>query len=66
MLAGSHPILETPMGMDAAAIAKNDRAPLLSTGMVSADGRGLLGRGICEVPLKPFADAAARLAAQSA
>ena len=66
MLAGSHPILETPVGMDAAAIATNGRAPLLSTGMVSADGRGLLGRGICEVPLKPFADAAARLAAQSA
>jgi hypothetical protein len=29
--------------------------------MVSADGRGLLGRGICAVPLEPFAAAAARL-----
>lgn len=58
MLAGSHPILETPFGIDAAAVK---RSPLLSTGMVSADGRGLLGRGICAVPVKPFAEAAARL-----
>jgi hypothetical protein len=63
MLAGVHPILETPFALDAAAVAAGGRAPLLSTGMVSADGRGLLGRGICAVPLQPFADAAARLAA---
>ena len=61
MLAGMHPILETPFGLDAAAVAKSGRSPLLSTGMVSADGRGLLGRGICAVPVKLFADAAARL-----
>jgi len=62
MLAGTHPILDTPIGLDAAAVAGSGRSPLLSTGMVSADGRGLLGRGICAVPVEPFAAAAARLA----
>lgn len=62
MLAGTHPILETPIGLDAAAVAETSRSPLLSTGMVSADGRGLLGRGICAVPVEPFAAAVARLA----
>ena len=61
MLVGSHPILETQFGLDAAAVAREKRSPLLSTGMVSADGRGLLGRGLCAVPLEPFAAAAARL-----
>jgi hypothetical protein len=61
MLAGMHPILETPFGLDAAAVARSGRSPLLSTGMVSADGRGLLGRGLCTVPVAPFAAAAARL-----
>jgi hypothetical protein len=61
ILAGIHPILEIPFALDAAAVAKSGRAPLLSTGMVSADGRGLLGRGICAVPVPPFADAVARL-----
>jgi hypothetical protein len=61
MLAGTHPILETPFGLDAAAVAKGGRAPLLSTGMVSADGRGLLGRGLCTMPVEPFAAAAARV-----
>jgi hypothetical protein len=61
MLAGVHPILETPFGLDAAAVARAQRAPLLSTGMVSADGRGLLGRGICAVPVEPFAKAAGKL-----
>lgn len=61
MLAGVHPILETPFGLDAAAVARTQRAPLLSTGMVSADGRGLLGRGLCAVPVEPFARAAAKL-----
>ena len=61
MLAGVHPILETPFALDAAAVARSGRPPLLSTGMVSADGRGLLGRGICAVPVRPFADAVARL-----
>lgn len=62
MLMGTHPILETPFALDAAAVVKSGRPPLLSTGMVSADGRGLLGRGICAVPVQPFADAVARLA----
>jgi hypothetical protein len=62
VLAGMHPILETPIGLDAAAVAKCGRPPLLSTGMVSADGRGLLGRGICAVPVQPFAAAVAKLA----
>ena len=53
MLAGIHPILETPFALDAAAVAKSGRSPLLSTGMVSADGRGLLGRGICKLPAGP-------------
>jgi hypothetical protein len=54
MLAGFHPILETPFALDAALVAKLGRAPLLSTGMVSADGRGLLGRGICALPIQLF------------
>jgi hypothetical protein len=54
MLAGFHPILETPFALDAAALAKTGRSPLLSTGMVSADGRGLLGRGVCALPVAPF------------
>jgi len=49
ILSGFHPILETPFGLDAATVA---RPPLLSTGMVSADGRGLLGRGLCAVPAR--------------
>jgi hypothetical protein len=58
ILAGVHPILETPFALDAAAVASSGRSPLLSTGMVCADGRGLLGRGLCAVPVQPFADAA--------
>ena len=54
MLAGFHPILETPFALDAAAVAKSGRSPLLSTGMVSADGRGLLGRGVAAVPATLF------------
>ena len=54
MLAADHPILETRFALDAAAVARSGKSPLLSTGMVSADGRGLLGRGICAVPLQPF------------
>ena len=65
VLAGVHPILETPFALDAAAVAKSGRPPLLSTGMVSADGRGLLGRGICAVPVQPFADAVSRLGKSS-
>jgi hypothetical protein len=62
MLAGVHSILETAFALDSAAVAKTRRAPLLSTGMVSADGRGLLGRGVCEMPVQPFFEATSRFA----
>lgn len=62
LLAGEHPILETPFALDAKLVKETGHAPLLSTGMVSADGRGLLGRGLCVVPLQPFAEALARRA----
>jgi len=61
ILVGEHPVLETPVGLDAAAVVAAGRPPLLSTGMVSADGRGLLGRGLCAMPVQLFADAVARL-----
>jgi uncharacterized protein DUF1116 len=61
MLAGMHPILETHFSLDAAAVAKTKQSPLLSTGMVSSDGRGLLGRGLCKVPVEPFTEAVRRL-----
>ena len=54
LLAGMHPVLETPFALDAAMVAKTKASPLLSTGMVSPDGRGLLGRGLCAVPVHPF------------
>jgi uncharacterized protein DUF1116 len=60
MLAGVHPILETPFALDASLVKTS---PLLSTGMVSPDGRGLLGRGLCSVPTQVFADALLRLGA---
>jgi hypothetical protein len=63
LLAGEHPILETPFALDAKRVVETGHAPLLSTGMVSADGRGLLGRGLCALPLQPFAEAVARCAA---
>jgi hypothetical protein len=61
LLAGCHPILETPFALDAAAVAKSGRSPLLSTGMVSADGRGLLGRGVAAVPATVLIAAASSL-----
>ena len=57
VLAGFHPVLDVAFGIDAAAVVASARAPLLSTGMVSADGRGLLGRGVCEMPIAPYAEA---------
>ena len=54
MLAGVHPILETPFALDASLVKTN---ALLSTGMVSPDGRGLLGRGLSAVPVEAFTDA---------
>jgi hypothetical protein len=56
IIAGAHPILETRFSVDACTVRKG-RTVFLSTGMVSADGRGLLGRGLCVVPEQPFADA---------
>jgi len=51
-----------PIGLDAAAVARSGCSPLLSTGMVDPDGRGLLGRGLCAVPAALFARAAAAFA----
>lgn len=56
-LCGMHPVLGVPVGLDAAVVARSGRAPLLSTGMVSADGRGLLGRGLCAMPVTLFRSA---------
>ena len=61
-LCGHHPVLGVPIGLDAAAVARSGKAPLLSTGMVSDDGRGLLGRGICAVPVELFETASSGLA----
>src|SRR5262245_49016238 len=61
MLASVHPVLETAFALDAAAAVKTRQAPVLSTGMVSADGRGLLGRGICRVPEQLLVHAFSRL-----
>lgn len=61
MLSAIHPVLGVAVGVDAAAVAENGRSPLLSTGMVSGDGRGLLGRGLSEVPTEVFRAAAASL-----
>jgi hypothetical protein len=57
LLAGVHPILETSFALDAAAVARTEQSPILSTGMVSPDGRGLLGRGLCAVPVDVFVQA---------
>jgi Protein of unknown function (DUF1116) len=56
-LIGRHPVLGIEIGLDAAAVVRSGQSPLLSTGMVSADGRGLLGRGLCAMPVQLFADA---------
>ena len=60
-LAGMHPVLGVPVGLDAAAVVATGKSPLLSTGMVSADGRGLLGRGLCAMPVALFEEAVAAL-----
>src|SRR5688572_21429942 len=57
ILAGLHPILGTQFALDADAVSRTGCSPILSTGMVSPDGRGLLGRGLSEVPVQPFIDA---------
>ncbi len=56
-VAGRHPVLGVEVGLDAAAVVRTNRSPLLSTGMVSADGRGLLGRGLCAMPVDLFSQA---------
>lgn len=61
LLCGPHPVLGLEIGLDAAAAVRTARSPLLSTGMVSADGRGLLGRGLCAMPLEVFQAAMAAL-----
>ena len=61
LLCGPHPVLGVAIGLDAAAVVRAGRAPLLSTGMVSADGRGLLGRGVCAMPMEVFKAAVAAL-----
>ena len=58
ILAGVHPILETAFAVEATRVAKGQKV-LLSTGMVSPDGRGLLGRGLCVVPDQPFSNSVA-------
>ena len=60
-LAGMHPVLGVPVGLDAAAVVATGKSPLLSTGMVSADGRGLLGRGLCAMPVALFGEAVSAL-----
>lgn len=62
VLGGLHPVLGVPVGLDAAAVAQGGKPALLSTGMVSADGHGLLGRGLCEMPVSLFKEAARALA----
>ena len=51
---GMHPVLGVPVALDAAAVVRSGKPALLSTGMVSADGRGLLGRGLCAMPVALF------------
>ncbi len=60
-VAGMHPVLGVPVGLDAAAVVTSGKSPLLSTGMVCADGRGLLGRGLCAMPVQVFGAAVAAL-----
>lgn len=61
LVAGRHPVLGVEVGLDAAAVADTGRAPLLSTGMVDPLGRGLLGRGLCTMPVALFRQAVAAL-----
>jgi len=61
LVAGRHPVLGVEVGLDAAAVADTGRAPLLSTGMVDPLGRGLLGRGLCTMPVALFREAVAAL-----
>ena len=57
MVGARHPVLGVEVGLDAAAVVRGGRSPLLSTGMVDPLGRGLLGRGLCTMPLALFEEA---------
>jgi hypothetical protein len=61
LLLAEHPVLGVPVGLDAAAVARSGQVPLLSIGMVSPEGHGLMGRGLCELPVQPFREAVAAL-----
>jgi hypothetical protein len=62
ILFANHPVLGVPVGLDVNAVVQSRRLPLLSLGMVSPDGQGLMGRGLCELPMQPFIDAMDALA----
>jgi hypothetical protein len=64
VLVGMHPVLDVPIGVDAAAVAAYGEPLILSTGMTDPHGRGLLGRGACAMPVEPFARAVAALHAE--
>ncbi|CAM9982579.1 unnamed protein product [Phaeothamnion confervicola] len=57
MVCAMHPVLGVEVGLDAAAVARGGKSPLLSTGMVDPLGRGLLGRGLCAMPVALFEEA---------
>ena len=61
MVCTKHPVLGVDVGLDAAAVAGGGKSPLLSTGMVDSHGRGLLGRGLCAMPVTLFEQAVAAL-----
>jgi hypothetical protein len=61
LLCAMHPVLGVAVGVDAAAVIRTGRTPVLSTGMVDPFGRGLLGRGLGEMPMAPFREAMAAL-----
>jgi hypothetical protein len=63
VLIGTHPVLDTLVGLDAAAVAAYGEPIILSTGMTDPHGRGLLGRGACAMPAEPFARAVEALRA---
>jgi len=54
MVCAKHPVLGVEVGLDAAAVVRGGKSPLLSTGMVDPQGRGLLGRGLCAMPVELF------------
>ena len=61
MVCAKHPVLGVEVVLDAMVVVTSGRMPLLSTGMVDALGRGLLGRGLCAMPVALFQEAVAAL-----